>query len=874
MDHVVDPASGCVPMPSTSTSAAIDRLLHCSPERTVWARADAGRAGLVVSKMFITGSLTDAEREFALGALAAGDGVVRFLEVGTDAATGRPFVLTRHEAGVDLDRLVAERGALPAAMACELLAGVATTLARLHALRIPQLPAGLCHGDIKPKNLLRTPHATLLLDFEHAQPIAVASTAGQAGTPGTSAFAAPEALRHAAAHGAQDVFSLGATLGWLLDGGASRQLPQHAAVTRLLADCLAEDPHSRPSAATVATRLRTLATQLANDPAEATLADWTSAQFAQAPPTANATDARVRSWPRQRRLARVLQPATALPTDPAALLGRARANAKVLWHFPRHQPALAVRAEITALTGRLVAGAAQQVAATSKLEAFAAGADWLDAVRRLFAEVRQWPGGGAIPIETAGNPIGLLHRDPVAFLHHLRQQLAAETEEHAEGIARIDAAERRLALVAADAAIEQLAQRYGGATPTVASRRDQLHRLTFYLDRIARAETNVERLLPLWDRVALQPLRAFVAAAIAATNRQGREVGGTVGLRNLQLTLGGLTDELPHLDSAAPALDALTQALSHVTDQAWDLLHDAQQRLRAVPVPVRPLQLTLGRLDTFRTLEAFVDRPQRPRSQLLDGIESLRLALEQARANRDRLTQSAEHSMARGHWTTGLFDMERAVAGLQQNDEQDREQAERLQEKLNEARKRKQEIETTLRRNLERAALYATLQDDASATFAARVQVLEERRDGLLFLAMHMPADRAELYRRDLRDVETQMALERAGLAEQQLDATTDIGTRLQLARTTLEHLAQSMSAGDPALAQPARFLRLVEHWRTLTAQCQAAIDSRLHEQAMRLRQRRRVLAIAVVAVLATSAAVVFAVRPWLLGQPAMAAGK
>jgi uncharacterized protein (DUF2237 family) len=122
--------------------------------------------------------------------------------------------------------------------------------------------------------------------------------------------------------------------------------------------------------------------------------------------------------------------------------------------------------------------------------------------------------------------------------------------------------------------------------------------------------------------------------------------------------------------------------------------------------------------------------------------------------------------------------------------------------------------------------------------------------------------------------VETQINLERAGLAEQQLDATTDVGARLQLARTTLEQLSQSMSTTDSGLAQPARFLRLVEHWRTLAAQCQQAIDARLHEQAMRLRQRRRVLAIAVVALLATSAAVVFALRPWLLGEPAMAAGK
>ena len=857
-------------------SPAPDRLLHCSPDRTVWARADAARAGFVVSKVFVTGSPSDAEREFALGTAAAGDGVVRLLEVGTDAASNRPCVLSRHEAGVDLDQLVAERGALPAAMACELLAGVATTLARLHGLRSARLPSGLCHGDIKPKNLLRTPHATLLLDFEHSQPIAAGGASTEPCPPGTAAFAAPEAMQQAAAHGSRDVFSLGATLRWLLDGGGARQLPQHPAVERLLADCLALAPAARPTAATVATRLRALATQLANDPAETVLADWSEARFAHSPPTAvDAADRRVHPWERKRRIARLLQSATTLPGDPAELLARASAIEHVLAHFGRHRPALDARRAIAATTGRMLAAAAQQLAAWSKAEAFAAGVAWLDALQALFAHVRQWPGGCPIPADGNHHAIGLLHREPAVFLQRLRQQLDAAAAELAEGSAHIDAAERRLALGAADAAIEQLAQRFGGASPTVARRRDELHRLTFYLDRIARAEANVERLLPLWDQVALQPLRAFVAATIAATNRQGRtEVGGTVGLRNLQLTLASLTEEMPHLDAAAPALEALTMALGHVTDHAWELLHDAQQRLRAVPVPVRPLQLAIGRLDTLRTLEALVDRPQRPRSQLLDGIESLRLAFEQARASRDRLTQSAENSLARGHWTTGLFDMERAVAGLQPSDDQDREQAERLQERLAEARRRKQEIEVAVRRNVELATRYASLQDDAAATFAARVQLLEERRDGLLFLAMHVPAERAELYRRDLRDVETQIALERAGLAEQQLDATTDITARLQLARATLSQLSLSMSATDPGLAQPARFLRLVEHWRTLAAQCQQALDARTHEQAMRLRQRRRVLAIAVVALLATTAAVVFAVRPWLLGQPAMAAGK
>lgn len=199
-----------------------------------------------------------------------------------------------------------------------------------------------------------------------------------------------------------------------------------------------------------------------------------------------------------------------------------------------------------------------------------------------------------------------------------------------------------------------------------------------------------------------------------------------------------------------PALDALSHALEHSTDQAWSQLADSQQKLQAVPVPVRPIQIALGRLDTLRILEAFVDRPERPRSHLLDGLESLRLALEQARDARSSRAR-AEQALARGHWTTGLFDMERAVAGLNQADENDREEAQRLQDRLAEARRRKQEIEAVVRRNVELATRYGMLQDEASSSFADRLQTLADRRDGLLFLAMNLPAERGALLPRPAR---------------------------------------------------------------------------------------------------------------------------
>jgi hypothetical protein len=412
----------------------------------------------------------------------------------------------------------------------------------------------------------------------------------------------------------------------------------------------------------------------------------------------------------------------------------------------------------------------------------------------------------------------------------------------------------------------------------VTRRRDQLHRLTFYLDRVARAATPFERTAPLWPAAALTPLGALITAAgdalrhrTAGTNDSSAG-GGSVGWRSLQLTLANLAEEFPHLTGPRPALAALSDALAQLTDQAWQLLTEGQQRLHVAPVPVRPLQLTLGRLDTLRNLEVFVDRPERPRSALLDGIEALRLAFEQARATRDRLTASAEHALARGHWTTGLFDMERAVAGLRADDDQDRAQAAQLQERLATARKQKQEIEAATRRNVELTTQYVTLQDDSTSTFAARLQVLGERRDVLLYLGMYVTADRASLYRQDLRDVETQIALEHAAFAEHQLDGSTDPLARAALARTTLARLTESMTGNEHGLSPSGRLVRVHEHWRTLAERCQQTLDDLATSQRARQRQRHRIAAFALLAVVTTAAAIAVAVQSWLRPPPAMAA--
>lgn len=866
-------------MPRSAATAESDRLLHSSPQRTLFLCANAAGGPARVCKVFVTGSMADAEAEFTMGSACAGTGVVRYLEACVDPATSRPCVLTAFEDGIDLDRLVAEQGALPAAVACRLLAGTAETLATMHALALPDAPHGIAHGDVKPKNLLATPAATVLLDFEHAQPIRTGVAQGAAMPIGAGGeFVAPEVRLGAPPTGASDVFGLGMTLRWLLDGGGVTALPQHPDLVALVGACTATDPARRPDAEAVAAQLRILAVRLAADPEELLLDRISHGETTDdvEPPVATRAGL-TRLWQRRqrllRRLPRILEAPAAHPTEPGVLLREIRDAARVLQRFPRHVGAWKWRRELCLAAGRLAGNAAAQAGDLRRAEEFDAAVRWLDEARTLVRVAMALPGGCPIPHSGPATTVGLLHRDPLTYLQQLQEQVESARAELEGEVAAIRAAEATLDLDRAGRAVEAMARNYGGSSPTAARRRDQLHRLGFYVDRIARAHPNVERANILWDATALRPLVDFVAAATTANQRKGRSdaASGVVGLRSLQITLVNLAEEFPHVAGTAGALETLSHALGHLTDQSWDLVAEAERCLRSVPVPVRPLQVALSRLDTYRILESFVDRPGRPRSQLQDSLESLRLRLDQARATRDRLAEGAEQALARGHWTTGLFDMERAIANLNPIDERERDEAARLTARLAEARRRKREVETALQRNVELATRYSTLQDDPSSSFTDRLAVLGERRDCLRMLAAQAPAERAVLYGGDLREVDLQVATEQAAQAESELDRTVDPFERLRVARSTLELLHGS--AGAQQLREPSgRMVRLLDHWRTLVEQSQRAVDAAQSEAHSVLAHNRRVWQVATIAALASASAILLALWPWLSGAPAHAA--
>ena len=142
---------------------------------------------------------------------------------------------------------------------------------------------GLVHADLKPQNIMVTARMdTKVIDFDQSCPIGTVKDKIQ----GTTDFMAPEQARAKAITAQTDIYNLGASLYWyLLDrpvhtdspeasahlgrrGGSDLVLHEERtdlpkAVTKLVDDCLEEDPRQRPqSMKAVADRLKMVETVL------------------------------------------------------------------------------------------------------------------------------------------------------------------------------------------------------------------------------------------------------------------------------------------------------------------------------------------------------------------------------------------------------------------------------------------------------------------------------------------------------------------------------------------------------------------------------------------------------------------------------------
>ncbi len=170
--------------------------------------------------------------EARVAAALSHPGIVVVHDVGRDAQTGTLFMALERLHGRTLDRVIAERGALPWREAIAIIARVARALHHAHA-------KGVIHRDVKPANVMILPSGELkVMDFGIAKlDTGQLTAAGQ--FFGTPLYMSPEQARSGKLDARSDQFSLGALLYELLTG---RKAFAGESVTQVLLLVVSRDP--------------------------------------------------------------------------------------------------------------------------------------------------------------------------------------------------------------------------------------------------------------------------------------------------------------------------------------------------------------------------------------------------------------------------------------------------------------------------------------------------------------------------------------------------------------------------------------------------------------------------------------------------------
>ncbi len=235
------------------------------------------------------------EREaLALSRLTSSN-TVRIFDFGA-SDDGFSFIAMEYLPGADLAALVRDHGPLPAQRAVHFALQACRSLAEAHE-------AGIVHRDIKPANLLAAdglgePDLLKVLDFGIARSLAADATVTQV-VAGTPAYMAPECWWNGPTDARSDVYSLGATLYFLLTGTAPFERRSAASLgsahvfdrpespsarrgellpprlERLVLRCLEKSPSDRfPSAWALASALEECARELPPWTSEDAAAAW------------------------------------------------------------------------------------------------------------------------------------------------------------------------------------------------------------------------------------------------------------------------------------------------------------------------------------------------------------------------------------------------------------------------------------------------------------------------------------------------------------------------------------------------------------------------------------------------------------------------
>jgi serine/threonine protein kinase len=192
----------------------VERRLAQGGMSVLWVARDPQLRREVVLKVVPDELSTQASRARLLRearALAALDhpGIVRVFASGEHQGT--PWIAMEYVRGIDLKRLVAERGPVPQEKALRWVAQAAEALGCAH-------DAGVIHRDLKPSNLLVGPDDRIkIVDFGIAKKRTEAQREGDVLTSqrevvGTPAYLSPEQLEHGLADERSDVWALGCVL--------------------------------------------------------------------------------------------------------------------------------------------------------------------------------------------------------------------------------------------------------------------------------------------------------------------------------------------------------------------------------------------------------------------------------------------------------------------------------------------------------------------------------------------------------------------------------------------------------------------------------------------------------------------------------------
>jgi serine/threonine protein kinase len=126
-----------------------------SDDRTLVARGRPGSPVVHLYKIYEAGSVEDALREIRLGYQLLHEGIVQYADAGLDPLSGKPCVVMRYHAGIDLEQVVARHGALPLRAACRIAGELADILTYVHTARLgAAAPRGVVHCDVKPRNVI------------------------------------------------------------------------------------------------------------------------------------------------------------------------------------------------------------------------------------------------------------------------------------------------------------------------------------------------------------------------------------------------------------------------------------------------------------------------------------------------------------------------------------------------------------------------------------------------------------------------------------------------------------------------------------------------------------------------------------------------